>query len=722
MEDKKLDVVEVLQSGARNYSIELNTSRAIADFRDGQKPVNRRLIYTMEENHLDPNKPHRKSSKIIGDNMASYHSHGDSGQYGALVIMAQPFSMNARFVDGQGNFGSIEGHSAAAMRYTESRMSKYAKELTRNLNKNNVEMVDNFDNTKKEPKYLPATFPVALTNGQDGIGWSMASSIIPHNPLELLDACIYIAENGAIDTKQLVKLVKGPDLPTGCEVIVDKNELINEIETGRARYVMRSTIKTKAAKKEPKLVITNLPYGVKSDAKFINKLVDVLQEASAFNVVDIVNKTSEENVNIEIICKDGTSEEKLEQLKAHLYKKTKLETSFTTNNLMLKYGKPTYMGITEYLESFVHFRLTTLKREWKFDKDKLERRKEIIDGQLRLKEITDEIIQKAKESDSKAEFTQTLIDDYEFTERQAENIAGIQIYQLGKQNFNALTEELNDLVNKVDELTKLLTDKDIANQALITDLVETRGRLKELTRKSKIIDSTKVKEVADVKLEDLIDASKTKVIVKRDLRVFQMGRVAYNNQIEKYKEDDIVAALDAMTTDYVIAVTKTGRAVTRFIHELPSIALDGKVDTLNKEVPDLTADDEFIGALIVDKNGKGKRFLTLTEHGLVKSGNPIDLLPKVTTKRYIKVLGKIGTLKSEDDAYVGIYTFDDYEFDNLELHVELKDESKKSGKVTRKVPLSKFKDRTDKSGGAGTSGVNTKKGTLPFVKATFENI
>jgi DNA gyrase/topoisomerase IV subunit A len=721
---ENIDIHQQLTSLALNYAAEVIVARALPDLRDGLKPVGRRIIYSMDEKHLEPTKPFRKSSYVVGNVMADYHSHGDSSIYGALVLLAQPWSQNAVLVDGHGNFGSIEGLPNAAMRYTESRKSKYANLLIDNIKKNAVKMVPNFDGSTVEPEVLPAAFPLLLTNGTDGIAWGMSTNIIPHNAQELTKAAIESEKSGSLTTVQLAKIIKGPDLPTGCDVIVDKKELIKEIETGRARYIMRAEINVISDKKKPRLVIKSLPYKVKLDTTFFNKLVDVCDNAKIFNVIDIENSTKSENVHLEVICKPNTTEEKLNMLKTYLYKETALEKSFVVENRMIDKGHPNVIGISEYLKKFNAFRLETLKNMWLFDRQNVNDRLEIVNGLLRLEEIYDKskniillhkIVDFARASKSKDELIKTLTNQLDFTARQAEHIAGLQIYQLGNINFDKLKDEKVAAEEKIAEFTLYLTNDSEASKKLIEDLENTLAKLKDLKRKSKIILPDNVVDTVPIKLDDLVESNKTKVIIKKDLQIFQIGRVAYNNQIEKYKDNDIVAAIDAMTTDYIMAITADGQAVTRFVNDLPSVALDGRVKRSNEEIPDLKANAEFVGGIVIDKNNKSDKFFMLSAEGKVKAGYFDKLIPTTTNKGYIKRLSKAMGLKTDTDRVVFVSQFNQDDFNNLEMHVELQDTSKKSGKVIRKVKLSKFKDREDTKNGAGTSGINTKKGTLPFI-------
>lgn len=724
---ENIEVTELLDNSAEIYAGEVNLNRSIPDFRDGFKPVQRRILYGMSTLGLDPAKPHKKSARITGDVMGKYHPHGNLAIYLAMSGLAQWWNTNVMFVDGHGNYGSILGSDPAAERYTEARLSKAGELMVKDLKRDAVDMIPNFDGTEVEPRILPAPIPNALLNGTIGIGWSQATSIAPHNVNELLDSAIYLAETpkGEENLKDFMKIYKGADFPTGCDVIISKKELEKEVLTGQAKYTMRATMEYHAGgfRKDgiPQIHIKSMPYQTYVDPT-IQKIAEVLVESKSFGVTDLQDYTKGQQVDIRIYFKKGTDEERLKRIGAHLLKNAGLQKNISVNNLMIRHGKPVELGVIEYLRDFNDFRLETLRRTWQFDLNKLQTRLERVKGLLRLEDITDDVIKIAKISTGKENFKTAIINKYEFTPLQAEHIASLQIYQLGRQNFEALKNELEEGLETESKLTSYLNDEAIAVAQLIEDLKTSKGFFKDSVRLSKVYDSAKVEELETLKVEEMIEATKTKVIVKRGLQMFQIGRTAYSNQIEKYKDDDIVAAIDAMSTDYVIAVTKSGTGVTRMIHDLQSTTLDGKVKMLNQEVPDLTADEEFVGAIVVDKNGKNQKFFTLTAEGLVKVGDATKLLPSVTNKGYMKRLIKVGKTKTGTDQFVKAMNITDKELESLEMHVTLKDESRKSGNVVRKVPLSKFKDRSDSGSSAGTTGVNTGKGKLPFIDVEFKEV
>lgn len=714
--DKPLNATDYMDIAANNYASELNIFRAIPDIRDGLKPVHRKIVYGLGDLGLLHTKPHRKSTKSIGHVMGAYYSHGDASIYQAMIRLSQDWVNYLKLTDVHGNNGSIEGAPAAAPRYTETRLSMYSNLLLESLNKNAVDFIPNFDNTTTEPRVLPARIPLAMINGTSGIGWGLASDILPHNPLELIDGAIKLVKNPDATVDEMLEIIKGPDSPTGCEIIVDDKELIKEMTTGRAKYKMRSTINVKWSKTDPRLEITSLPYGQLFDATLINKIADIADTMPGFGIKSFENSIDHNSFHVAIICKPGTTEEQLNQLKSYLYKKTKFETTYTVNNNLLDKGRPKSFGIIPYLKKFLHFRRETLHRVWQFDLDKTNNRLEVINGLFKIEDILDKVVATAKESNSKEDFISRLKAEFDLTERQASYIASMQIYQLGNQNFTALKKEHEELTGTASDLSDKLTNPKREDKELIADLKDARSKLKGLTRKSEIINANNVQEYVEIKAEDMIKPTPTMVIIKKDLQMFTIGRQAYNNQIDKYKDDDIVSAIPAMTTDYVVAITDEGKAVTRFVNDLQSLKLDGKAKRLNEEIKDLKANSEFVGGVVVPSDRPdSKRYFMLTAEGVVKYGKAKNLLPKVTNKGYVKRLSKGIKLKTETDRIVFVGCDEVGFYESRGIAVTLKDDSKKSGKVTRKLELRKLSEFDDSAASSGRSKVNTKKGSLPYI-------
>lgn len=720
--EQTINITDYMDNAATTYASEANVFRAIPDLRDGLKPVHRDIVYGLGELGFTSTKPHKKSNKSVGHIMGAYYSHGDASIYKSMIRLSQSWVNNLKLTDVHGNNGSIEGEECGAMRYTETRLSLYGEMLLDNLQKNAVPFIPNFDNTTEKPRILPAKYPVALINGAVGIGWGLASNILPHNPIEMMDGAIAIVKNPTITPQEMMTIIKGPDSPTGCQFIVSEDELLKEMTNGNAKYKMRSNINIEWSKDQPKLVITSLPLNQVFDDTFVNKIADIAETAKGFGIRNLENDIDQKQFKVSIICEPGTTETQLEQLKAYLYKKTNFETTFTTNNLMLDHGRPKSLGILPYLKKFLQFRRETLRRIWQFDMDKANARLEIVNGLLKIQDILDDVIKVARESSSEEDLIKKLVEKFDLSEVQAKHIANLRIYRLNNQNFTALANEKDELLGKVSEFTEKLTNKAVEDKELLADLKETRSKLKQFKRKSELVNSDTVQEYVEIKAEDLIKPTPTKVIIKKDLQMFMIGRTAYKNQIENYKDNDIVAAIDAQTTDYVVAITDTGQTVTRFVHDLQSLKLDGKAKRLNEEIKDLKGNNEFVGGLVMDKDDTSQRFIMLTAEGNLKTGIITNVLPKVSNKGYMKRLGKGIKLKNDTDKIVLVTQLPEAEFATKELVVLLADTSKKSGQVTRKLPLEKIVEFNDSASNSGRNKINTKKGQLGFISAEFVDI
>lgn len=702
---------ELLDDAASLYAAEVNLNRAIPDVRDGLKPVQRKSLYAMSDLGLDPKKPHVKSARIAGEIIGKYHAHGDGSAYGAFVLLAQPHSMNEILVDGHGNFGSINGARNAAMRYTEARLSEAGYQLVKDIKRNAVDMIPNFDGSELEPRVLPAPYPQALLNGQMGIGWSTATSIAPHNINELLDLSIYCAKTPKenVDIEKVKEIFKGPDFMTGCDVIMTEEDYIGELTKGRAKFIQRAVLEYVVTKKESYIRITNIPYKVTTD-KLNHQMLVELTKTKAFGFEDLEDLSKGTNLDIRLIFKKGTDETKLRQVAEHLYKKTQLQESITVNNLMIHKGKPTNFGVLRYIRTFNEFRLETLKRIWDYENSILLKRLHIIEGLLRLKDITDEVIKIARNSSGKSDFKDAIVKQYQFTEEQAEHIASIQIYQLGRQNFEALQNEFDEKTDMSNKYQLWLTDEKEATKQLVKDLQETKKAFKHSVRKSNIIDANSLKPVKQLKVEEMIDDRKVKVVIKRDLEMFQIGAQAFDNQIDAYAEDDIVAVLDTRTVEYVTAITSDGHSVTRFVNDLPRTDLSSRTDKLNTQVNDLKSDSVFVGGYSTD-GGDANRIIALTKNGYLKTMVPSKIMPNTKTKAYFKKIKTIFKTKEADDEIVAVFTQPVKKFENLELHVIANDPSKKSGSTIRKVALGKYAERDNGAGGSGSRAINlTTKG------------
>ena len=709
------DLANVAYDNMAEYSASVILDRAIPDARDGLKPVQRRILWQTHLSKITPSSKHVKVIKL-GGAVAAFHPHGDASTQGAIVNLAQPWIKPVKLIDIHGNYGSIDGSPAAAGRYISARQANAAQAMLNKIDHNAVDLMDNFDNTALEPKVLPASFPVAMTNGASGIAVAVSTKILPHNPLELLKASKALAQGKIKEPHQLSKYIKGPDFPTGGLLVASEQGNLDELATGQGRFKLRGKIEYHENDSEPHLEITEIPYNV-TTTKLIERMSDVLENARALGVIEIRDETIEDTrTNIKLMFKKGSTKEDMQKVASYLYKKTDLEVSLSSNNIMISKGRQKTLNMMQYLKQFIEFRAETLVRIWKYDLEKLESRLEILEGLLRAYDITEEIVQEAKSSESKKHLSEKLVQNFDFTERQAETIAGMPIYQLGKQDYQRLSSERESNLEKSEELRSWLKDDESVNEQLIKDLDNSISQFKDYKRQTQLVDEDELPNVEEVKIEDVVEEKDVKVVIKRDLQIFQIGRRAYDNQIENYKDTDIVSAFDAKTTDYVCGITKQGKVVTRFVDDLDHLNLDGSSEGLYKQISDLKSNDEFIGGVINNPNEKDEsnRILIASHQGYVKIIEAHKLLPSVKTKSYIKKLGQASNLKSKGDYLVFAHNLEEDDFNKI-LHVELKDNSKRSGKANRKIELSKWKDKSYGPGGSGFRGINTKDGQLDFI-------
>lgn len=717
----KQDISLSARESMKDYGHYVIIDRAIPDFRDGLKPVHRAILWSMSELGLNSKARYVKGAKVVGDTMANYHPHGDGSIDGALIRMSQPWVNFMTLTDVHGNNGHIDGSGSAAMRYYECRQSVSADLLTSGISRNAVTLIDNFDGTRKIPEVLPAAVPQGMINGSQGIAFGMATRILSHNPLELLDGCIAIVKNPDMTTKAIGKIVKGPDFPTG-GVLVDNSGHMSEIEDGTGKFILRGKVIVHEKAKEPYLEITEVPWGIDTTS-LIKSMATVLEaNMKALNVVRIDDEsTSSDQVSIKIVFKRGTSYLMLKQVETLLYKKSTLQVSLSANNLMIVDAKPRVLGIREYLLKFVEFRRQTLIRMWQFDLDKLVAREHIVQGLLKLVKLSDEVIKDARKSTSRKDFIDKLQKKHKFSEQQSHVIADLQLHRLGRQDFEQLTNELANNQALQAELSKRLNDVEYQKKQLIDDFKQSKTVLKDYTRRTQFANAEE-EEVEELvlKQEDLVESKPMKVIVKKDLQVFRMGIKAFENNIDKYENDDIAAIVDASTTDYVVIATKSGQSITRFVNDLEQGSLNDNYEQLNKQIPDLVVSDEFVGA-ISSNDYKTHRMVILTKNGALKVLDAEKAQLNVSNKRYVRKLGKLMKFKDDNNCVIFAQAVPIEDMKSSTLELDVFDNSLKHPKhVDRKIDLSKYAKRSDSATSAGIQALNLKDGLLTITNVNLK--
>ena len=552
---------DVMKKSYIDYAMSVIVARALPDVRDGLKPVQRRTLYDMHELGIRYDRPYRKCARIVGDTMGKYHPHGDSSIYEALVVMAQDFKKGMILVDGHGNFGSIEGDGAAAMRYTEARLAKITQEAyLGDLDKDIVDFVPNFDETEKEPEVLPVRIPNLLVNGAEGIAVGMATSIPTHNLGEVIDAVKAYMKNDEISTKQLMKYVKGPDFPTG-GIVVNKDDLLDIYETGTGKIKIRGKVEVEEMKGGKKrLVITEIPYTMigAGIGKFLNDVCALVESKKTSDIVDISNQSSKEGIRIVIELKRGAD---IENLTNMLYKKTRLEDTFGVNMLAVADGRPETMGLKKIIEHHVDFQFEMATRKYKNLLKKEQEKKEIQEGLIKACDVIDLIIEILRGSqsvkDAKACLTSGITDNIKFkssiskkmaamlrfTERQATAIPEMRLYKLIGLEIEALMKEHDETLKKIARYEDILNNYDSMAEVIIADLEQLKT---EFSRKRR------------TQIENAEEAVYEENKIEEQEVVFLMDRFGYAKTIDTNAYGRNKEAADT-ENKYVISCMNTGR-------------------------------------------------------------------------------------------------------------------------------------------------------------------
>ena len=626
----KTEFSDIMQKSYIDYAMSVICQRALPDVRDGLKPVQRRVLYAMQELGLSADKPHRKSARIVGDTMGKYHPHGDSSIYEALVVMEQDFKKGMPLVDGHGNFGSIEGDGAAAMRYTEAKLQKFTQEVyLADMDKNVVDFQSNFDETEKEPVVLPVRIPNLLINGAEGIAVGMTTSIPPHNLSEVVDGVKAYMDNPDITTEELMEYIKGPDFPTG-GIVVNQKELKNIYETGSGKMKLRGKVHFEKAKKRSerdKLVITEIPYTMigANISKFIADVVGLIENKTTSDIVDVSNESSKEGIRIVLELRRNADVERLENL---LYKKTRLEDTFGVNMLAIANGRPELLSLKDIISYHTRFHYEVLTRKYETLLKKELEQKEIKEGLIKASDMIDLIIEILRGSKNLKDAKNCLIHGETdnitfktqkskkeasklcFTEKQASAILEMRLYRLIGLEIMALQEEYAEILKKIDKYQ---------------DILEHPASMKKVMKK----DLEKIKKIYGFERKTELTNAKAAVVkalpIEEKEVVFVMDRFGYSKILDKstYERNEETVLKEyrhivhCMNTDKVCVFTDTGVMHQIKVQDIPSGRLRDKGTPLDN-IGNYDSRNEQILLIAPDRTLKESSLLFVTAASMVK--------------------------------------------------------------------------------------------------------
>ncbi|WP_173251691.1 DNA gyrase subunit A [Streptococcus sp. 3705] len=621
MQDRNLvnvNLTKEMKTSFIDYAMSVIVARALPDVRDGLKPVHRRILYGMNELGVTPDKPHKKSARITGDVMGKYHPHGDSSIYEAMVRMAQWWSYRYMLVDGHGNFGSMDGDGAAAQRYTEARMSKIALEMLRDINKNTVDFVDNYDANEREPLVLPARFPNLLVNGATGIAVGMATNIPPHNLGETIDAVKLVMDNPEVTTKDLMEVLPGPDFPTGA-LVMGKSGIHKAYETGKGSIVLRSRTEIEETKTgRERIVVTEFPYMV-NKTKVHEHIVRLVQEKRIEGITAVRDESNREGVRFAIEVKRDAS---ANVILNNLFKMTQMQTNFGFNMLAIQNGVPKILSLRQILDAYIEHQKEVVVRRTRFDKEKAEARAHILEGLLIALDHIDEVIRIIRASETDAEAQAELMSKFKLSERQSQAILDMRLRRLTGLERDKIQSEYDDLLALIADLADILAKPERVSQIIKDELDEVKRKFSDKRRTELMVG-----EVLSLEDEDLIEESDVLITLSNRGYIKRLDQAEFTAQKRGgrgvqgtgVKDDDFVRELVSTSThDHLLFFTNKGRVYRLKGYEIPEYGRTAKgLPVVNLLKLDEGESIQTIINVESDRSDDAYLFFT-TRHGIVK--------------------------------------------------------------------------------------------------------
>ena len=650
----EVDLKKTMETSYIDYAMSVIAARALPDVRDGLKPVQRRILYSMIELNNGPDKPHRKCARIVGDTMGKYHPHGDSSIYGALVNMAQDWSTRYPLVDGHGNFGSVDGDGAAAMRYTEARLSKISMELTADINKNTVDFEPNFDETEKEPVVLPARFPNLLVNGTSGIAVGMATNIPPHNLKEVIGAVVRIIddqmENKETTIEDIMKIVKGPDFPTGATILGTRG--INEAyRTGRGKIVVRAVTNIEAmANGKSRIIVTELPYMV-NKARLIAKIADLVKEKRIDGIVDLSDQSSREGMRI---CIDLRRDANANVILNQLYKHTQLQDTFGVIMLALVNGEPKIMNLLDMLGHYLKHQEEVITRRTQYELNKAEERAHILQGLLIALDNIDEVIKIIRGSQTVQLAKTELMERFQLSDAQAQAIVDMRLRALTGLEREKLEKEFEELMKRIGELKAILADRNLLLGVIKEEILAISEKYGDERRTQIGFD------VYDISTEDLIPREDVVITMTKLGYIKRMTTDNFKSQnrggrgikgMQTLDEDYVEELFMCSTHHYIMFFTNTGRVYRLKGYEIPEAGRTAR-GTAIINLLQLQPEEKITAVIPIKEYEEGQYLFMATKKGLVKKTPIMDYAN-------VRKTGLAAITLREDDELIEVKTTDD---------------------------------------------------------------